>query len=102
MQIVAKFHLIGSNSCQNTNSAKELLNYDGELAYTYIDIETTKWLAIILQRSDFNELPIVFDYNYNLIGGLPELKKYLLDDGTSPETNRISALIKKAVDKRSS
>ena len=83
-------------------AAKELLNYDGELAYTYLDIDTTKWLDIIIQRSDFKDLPIVFDYNYNLIGGLSELKKYLLEDGASPETNRISALIKKAVDNRSS
>lgn len=53
-------------------AAKELLNYDGELAYTYIDIDTTKWLDIIILRSDFKDLPIVFDYNYNLIGGLSE------------------------------
>lgn len=101
MQIVAKFHIIGSSSCQKTQIAKTLLTYDGELAYTYIDVDNSKWLKTIIQRSDFTELPIVFDYNNNLIGGLQELKSYLQDNSTSPETNRISTLIRNAIDRRS-
>ena len=101
MQIAAKFHIVGSNKCPKTQIAKQLLTKDGELAFTYIDIDQARWLATIIERSEFHELPIIFDFNFNLIGGIQDLQKYLQDDSLTPETTRISELIKKAIDRRS-
>ena len=100
MQEVYKFHIVGSNKCEDTHTARKLVTYEGERAYSYIDIDNAKWLATIIERSDFDNLPIIFDYNFDLIGGLPELKNYLQNESSPTETNRISQLIKNAINRR--
>ena len=100
MQEVSKFLIIGSNKSEDTQIAQKMLTYDGEVAYRYINVESAKWLKHIISRSEFSTLPIVFDYNYNLIGGLEDLTKFLNHNEPPADSNRLSALIRDTVQQR--
>lgn len=101
MQEVLKFHIIGSNQCENTKIVREMLTYDGEPAYSYIEVENAKWLKLIISKSEFKQVPIIFDHNFDLIGGLEDLKKYLANSDIPTEYTRLSSLIREAIRRRS-
>jgi len=101
VQQVLKFHIVGSSQCENTKIVREMLTYDGEAAYSYIDVENAKWLKVIINKSELKQVPIIFDYNFDLIGGLEELKKYLENSDIPPESTRISSLIRETIRRRS-
>lgn len=101
MQEVLKFHIVGSSKCENTKIAREMLTYDGETAYSYTDVENAKWLKLIVSKSELKQVPIIFDHNLDLIGGLEDLKKYLENSDIPTESTRLSSLIRKAIRRRS-
>lgn len=85
---------------------------DHKLAYTTINIDTAQWLSLIIDRSDLQDIPIIFDCYHNLVGSLGDLEDYIgtpdhlrlhsipINRLAKGESDRLSNLIRQVIRKR--
>lgn len=100
MKITCRYFIVGSDQCPNTKLVKDVFQTLGIDDYGFIDVEHAKWLKVILSKSQFEKLPIVFDENYDLIGDVDEVIRHVNNTSSSDHHNRVSKLIKMAIERQ--
>ena len=72
--------MITRDQCSFCDDAKALLKESGNSWTEYnIESQSSKWVLSLLKKSTINTVPQIFKPDGTHLGGLLELKEYLLD-----------------------